>query len=166
MRVGMRPQIDIEIEADGSEEGITRACPFDPIARNSRACLLLVNHPRHACLPTPPPSLGVHLTAYLCCLARRRIACGVMHTPTRTQLTMLKPPCAPSTTFNSGHGQQGFLDDQVPTQMFEESQNNVQKRKHEAPLFFGYIINFPNVSREFSGPLYLQCSFCSVLKFR
>ena len=33
------------------EEGITRVCPFDPIVRNSRACLLLVNYPRRACLP-------------------------------------------------------------------------------------------------------------------
>lgn len=27
------------------EEGIARVCPFDPIVRNSRACLLLVNYP-------------------------------------------------------------------------------------------------------------------------
>lgn len=72
------------------EEGIARVCPFDPIVRNSRACLLLVNYPRCACLRTTSTSLptkyaGFPLShTYVRCRARRRVLtplhCPDLHT--------------------------------------------------------------------------------------
>lgn len=61
------------------EEGIARVCPFDPIVRNSRACLLLVNYPRCACLRTTSTSLPTKYAGsplshtYVRCRARRRV---------------------------------------------------------------------------------------------
>lgn len=69
------------------EEGIARVCPFDPIVRNSRACLLLVNYPRCACLRTTSISLPsdqvrwLSPVAYLRTMSRETSRTNALHCP-------------------------------------------------------------------------------------